>query len=457
MGNLEETNQPADKTAPNFTLNRLIRELPKTEQKKSNLTRLNELALESPGLVGAITRWIESTSLFPQPALSLAASISFVAALKAHRVQSNSGLRTNIYALGVAPASSGKGHALNQIEKIAKASGADLLLGGKPVSDSGLLKMLRDGFGRRLVLWDEFGLALSEMTGFKASPHKTAILMCLMDLFSASQITYRGKEYANHDGKMGRADIDQPCLSIYGTSTPTRFFEALKSSHAADGFVSRWLLFRSEQTERSKDESSIESGQVPEFIISEVQKILNMPTNVSPKGNLDTSIKPAVLKFDPLFKRTIKSIASDFDEMKNKSSNDLFRSLWGRAHEHFIKLCLVFEAGETISIGTISYAESLIKILVADMLEALESEVSDNLQEQQTKRVFKIIKSAKVISRSELIFRTRFLKTFERNDIVSQLIDSNQIEEFEDFRENSDTGEWSERRTKFYTVKCSKK
>lgn len=424
-------------SAPSLNISRSAEVMSSSTVSSPNLSQLNQVAQRAPGIVGKIADWIEMTSLFPQPALSLAASITFIAGLKSHRLQSPTGLRTNIYSLGVAPASSGKGHALNQIEKIAQAANCQNLLGGKPVSDAGLLKMLRDGLGRRIILWDEFGLALSEMTGFKASPHKTAILTCLMDLFSASQITYRGKEYANHDNTMGRSDIDQPCLSIYGTSTPTRFFEALKSSHAADGFVSRWLLFRSEQTERSttKDLDQI-SPNVPPGIIEAVQKILSLPTNTESKGNLDLRIKPAILKFDPTFKRAVKTIAKDFDAKKAESSNDLFRSMWGRAFEHFVKLCLVFEDEDQISIGTISYAEELTKILVSDMLEALESEVSDNLQEQQIKRVFKIIKSAKVISRSDLYLQTRWLKRYERDDIIGQLIESRQIEEFEDFRDD---------------------
>lgn len=382
---------------------------------------LQKLSLQAPGLVGSLCTWLNTTAYYQQPVLSLAASLAFVAALKAHRVQSPTGLRTNLYVAGVAPASSGKGHALEQLKRLVRSARLSHLMAGKPVSDSGLLKTLQNSNGRRLILWDEFGLALAEMTSWKASGHKAAILSCLMDLFSSSASTYFGKEYADHDGKMKRVDIEQPCLSLYGVSTPTRFFEALSSGHASDGFVSRWLLFESDPGEINPKRPTL--AEPPDWLVGAVQGLEAAPINRAPKGNLDLTIDPPVLHYESdTAARWVKDLSRDFEAKKSQTKNDLLRSLWGRAAEHTIKIALTIEDSSThISAHSLNYAEQLVKALVGGMIRAVEENVADNEAESQKKKVLKIIKSATMLTRTQLGQRARFLRGYELEQILSDL------------------------------------
>ena len=64
--------------------------------------------LNPPGLVGKIARWINATSIYPQPMLAVAAAITAAGVAMSHKVQSPTRLRTNFYTMGLAPSGAGK-------------------------------------------------------------------------------------------------------------------------------------------------------------------------------------------------------------------------------------------------------------------------------------------------------------------------------------------------------------
>ena len=61
-----------------------------------------EQVLDAPGLPGLIASFINQTAIYKLPVLSLGAALAFSGMLMANKIDSPSGLRSNIYALGVA-------------------------------------------------------------------------------------------------------------------------------------------------------------------------------------------------------------------------------------------------------------------------------------------------------------------------------------------------------------------
>lgn len=392
-----------------------------------------ELINCAPGLVGEIAAWINETSIYHHPALSLAAAITFVGALKAHRVSTSTNLRTNILALGVAPSGAGKNHAMECIERLAKAASVDGIIGGRPASDAGLLKSMQDGNGRRLILWDELGLALQEITNPKAAGYKAAILRAMMEMFSKAGSTYRGVEYSNQDNRRQRTDIDQPCLCVYGASTPGRFYDALSSSHAVDGFLARLLVF--ETTQGYPTRRKIKTSKIPDSLIIQCRVIQRLPTNVtaSPESSdSHLSIDPAVIPLDPDAEALFDEALVTFDKKRQEAGKRLeaLESLWSRAGEHAIKLALVVESNPTIQKVTLEWAIEVVSVLVDNLTRSVEMRIADSGYEKELKKIHKFIRSFGVTgTTARAIYRKFHLQPRRTNDILLSLVHSGLIDQ----------------------------
>ncbi|WP_160381230.1 PriCT-2 domain-containing protein [Pseudooceanicola pacificus] len=177
------------------------------------------------GLVGDLTGYMLATARRPQPLLSLGASLCAIGALMGRRYRTTSNLRSNLYVVGIADSGSGKNHAREIINEVFFEAGLAHHLGGNKIaSGAGLLTALHR---QPAILFqiDEFGMFLSAAADRKRSPrHITEILDNMTELFTAAGGIFLGAEYANRDGTNERRDINQPCLCVYGTTTPLHFW-----------------------------------------------------------------------------------------------------------------------------------------------------------------------------------------------------------------------------------------
>ena len=102
-------------------------------------------SIEIPGAVGAIKDWILACSDQPAPPLALGAALTFVGALAGRLYASPTDLRTNIYALGMAPTGVGKDVARKCIKSlVSKALPSGRMLGNEIKSGAGLRDEVKD-------------------------------------------------------------------------------------------------------------------------------------------------------------------------------------------------------------------------------------------------------------------------------------------------------------------------
>lgn len=183
------------------------------------------------GLVGDLARYMIDTARRPQPLLAVGASLCALGALMGRRYRTTTDLRTNLYIVGIADSGSGKNHAREVVNELFFAAGLAHHLGGNKIaSGAGLLTALHR---QPAILFqiDEFGMFLSAAADRKRSPrHITEILDNMTELYTAACGVFLGAEYANRDGSNERRDIVQPCLCVYGTTTPLHFWGALQGA-----------------------------------------------------------------------------------------------------------------------------------------------------------------------------------------------------------------------------------
>lgn len=411
-----------------------------------------ELIGRAPGLLGRITSFINETSLYSQPQLALAAAISCIASLKAHKVKSDTDLRTNFLIVGLANSGDGKGHGLKIVEKLLEATGHDFLLSGRPASDVGLLKSLSKT-GKKIVLWDEFGIHLSAMTSPRAQAYKANILSILMDTFSAADGLYRGFEYADNDGKRPRIDIQEPCLNLYGVSTPVRYYESLNSAFVIDGFIPRVLTFISEDKELATPLPAdfFKKVKLDETLIEEIKEAF--PVGVLSHLAVDRVPELVTFKTSNHAMTVMTKMLHKYHNLKTSAQSEPERAVYSRAVEHFIKLCLVAEdVGNPCINGAVAvWCAEVINALVPDTINILKDKIFDSTFQKESSKLITVIKKAGgQISKSELCRKTQYMSPKDREAILDSLM---QTETMEHLWLEANEHSQKKKRTLYYKLK----
>lgn len=392
---------------------------------------------DAPGLPGQIANWINSMSIRRQPILALGAAICASGTIFAHRIRSDTDLRTNFMVLSIAESGCGKEGARQLLNKLFSMCGISHYILGEFVSDAGMLSALKkNGIG--FAMTDEIGREINALFNGTPSNHEQRIITTMMKLFSQASGTYRGKQYANHDGKTPRVDIEQPCLNLYGTTVPKRLFDSLTSDDAIDGFLPRWLLFNSSDINPPRQKLN-NNAQKPTDLIKAIATIQAIPVydNSTPAGT-KTIPTPKIIPFSDSAEIILDDLEGICNEKRVQEIKDggLLAPIWARTREHAIKLALVshnFERG-VIEDDVMQWACDLALYLSEFSIRAIRENISDSENEKVLRRVHGIIKryndnnQNKGMPNKIFVQRMGFLTPNDRNKIVTQLAESEYIE-----------------------------
>lgn len=423
-------NVPPEPDTSMINIDNILKAKKQTAPSNTVEPELIELSKTAPHTLGLLIDFILKTSQYPQPVLALGASIGVLGALQAHKIRTENNARTNIFSLGLAHSGAGKDHARQACMYLLNKTGNSDLIGGDPASATGLLKSLEDGAGRRIMFMDEFGRVQEGMKSNAAS-HLAAIPTTLLKLFSSAGGTFHGNEYANRDGKSPRVDIDQPCLSIYATSVPSRLYKSLSSMDAIDGFLSRWLIFESNDYP-SLNRDALPLDGVPADLKRDITYWTDAPTNMNPKGNLSAlAIDPKVVPFDDEAMARWDQFAIEQRQKCRESvkSGDGMEAVYSRLAEHAQKIALIAHDPRKGYIDTevIDWALRLVTTCGKYMVDSITSKIADNQQEADTNAVLNIIRKHGTVTAQQLARKLRRLKRKERNEILNDLIEAGEI------------------------------
>jgi hypothetical protein len=384
--------------------------------------------LRVPGFIEQVVAYNLATATRPQPVLALAAAICLQAVLAARKVRDERGNRTNVYCVGVAPSGAGKDNARKVNKNILFA--ADLVEheGNEDLaSDAGLVTAVET---EPAVLFqiDEFGRFLRTIGDPKKAPHLFNVLTALMKLYSSADTVFRGKAYA--DKKRNKV-VDQPCVSVYGTTVPEHFFESLTADSLSDGFIARLLVFESAETPARQRAKAL---SVPEPL----KQAAEWWGAQQPGGNLfKEHPKPIVVETTPQAGEVFDALASTVDAELGKP-DETGRSLWARAEEKACRLALIYACSANaekpvIDANAASWACDLSTYLTRRMLYIAHEWVADGVFDARQKRVVRVVRKAGgKISRSELCRKTQWLTQRERQEVIDNLLETQQLRQEEE-------------------------
>jgi hypothetical protein len=389
--------------------------------------------LDPPGFVGEICRWINGTAYMPQPALTLGNVLAFLGAVVGRKVQVPSGLRTNLYCMGVGDSGCGKDHSRQKIKQICDAAGlTEQILGGEDISsDAAILGAVHE-HPSILFQWDEIGHLIANTTSRYAAVHQRAIAPTLTKLFSSASGKMLGKEYAGR--KEQRKDIDQPNVCMYGTTVPGRLFEGLTPGEIADGFLGRMLVFQSDDPEPK--EQDVETSDPPESIVQMVQAWASWQPPAAGGGNIAAAVRhvPYRVQLEAEAVAAIRQFRARCKVYKKETRGTGLDPLWSRAVEHVNKVALVVACGERfgdpiISGSTAAWSIKLVEHLVGSLVATVKDSVAGSDFERDLLYVLRAIRKAGAggLSQSQLLLRTRRLTPKVRQDILNQLVSSGDV------------------------------
>ncbi|MGR3732189.1 PriCT-2 domain-containing protein [Limimaricola soesokkakensis] len=391
------------------------------------------------GLVGELTEYMLSTARRPQPILSLGASLCAIGALMGRQYRTESNLRSNLYVVGIADSGSGKNHAREIINEVFFEAGLAHHLGGNKIaSGAGLLTALHR---QPAILFqiDEFGMFLSAAADRKRSPrHITEILDNMTELFTAAGGIFLGAEYANRDGSNERRDIVQPCLCVYGTTTPLHFWGALQGANVVDGSLARFLILPSDE-DYPDENIAVGIRRAPPALIEGLQRVA--AGGGSRQGNLmgktadqNTAVAPTTVPMTDEARERFRLLSGELTEELRAAAGTAFTAILARIGENALKLALIVAVGRNpaqpeIDLSATEWSIGFVRHYARRTMEAVERHVADTETEAHLKRLKEIIRAAgaKGITKSEVTRASQWLKARDRDEILLTLIESGDI------------------------------
>lgn len=402
------------------------------------------------GLLGRIMRWMNDCALFPLPELELAGAAAVTSIIYGHKFKTKTDFRSNMLIAGICTSGAGKDHVRKCIRSLLSAVGTSSLLGGKPKSGAAILTMAARNKGRCLWMPDEMGRFLQSISGKNSPGYQQDMSTNIMELFTSSNTTLQGEEVANRDGRTPRVDIEQPCFTMYGVSTQDNLYAAMNSKQAADGFLSRMLIFELENPYKEEDdEVNIYDNEYntlpPEELVEEIKAIEGMASYNKITGVPEPVLIPYTEEALDIINKFHSSIRKKIRTQGEKSSLGMsaFSSLWSRTPEMANKFALCAHENGEISAKCMQWGIDVATFCTEKMIRDIQHNIADNEHESNVKRVLAYIRAKKGITKSELTRKTQWLRdNTHRDNIIKTLQESKQIEAL---KENPGTNNARER------------
>ena len=387
--------------------------------------------MPSKGLIREVAAHILERSVRPQPLLAVLAATAFVATLAGRKYQTETGLRTNLYVVGLAESGAGKDQARKEINNLAHAAQVDQYIGGDRIaSGPGVISSLSKE-PSRLFMIDEIGLMLQSMLAQRGDPHKREMMATLMTLYSSAGSVYRGAEYADQKERP-RQDINNPNACIYGTSTHSAFYAALTSSQGIDGTLSRLIVGSSDMHRPARQRPKL--GPPDTALTSWIAELAShdpVGGNLAGAAGSQADRKAQTVSMIPAVFDAWERLD---DDMTGYMVDDASRSVYSRVAENAAKLALVHAVSSdyrspVIDAESFQWGREMALWAANTMMREVARNVADNEHEADLKRVLNVIHDAGAdgISQRGLLRKIRSIRKRDLVDMIQRLYESGEV------------------------------
>lgn len=389
------------------------------------------------GLDGGLRMFVDYTrsqSHRDQPLLALAVALPVFGTLAGRRYKGETGLFTNLYTVGIGGSASGKEMGINIATRLFNEANLAHLIGGEEIASGRAIISALEAKPTCFFALDEFGKMLARVTNTRSrSANDADIFKTMLTMFSASQRTYSGVEYANKKERTTNP-IHNPCLSIYGPTTGSTFWKALSSGEAVDGSLARMLVFESEHS--YPKQRRVYSREIPQPLLDIAKTISDGAEGHDWRNPMGEPMppRPFIVRMDPDAVGQDDELMDYQDQLLREHEGTSAESIYGRMREIILKVALVraISSNPAKPIVTKEYFDwsaTLVLDSVAHMVKAINLNIADNEHEAYVKRILRMIVESKKrgMTGSEVTRRTQFIDARKREGIIRDLIESGQV------------------------------
>lgn len=397
------------------------------------------------GCDGGLGRFVSecvASAVKEQPWLTLAGGLAAFSTAMGRRFMGPTGVRPNLYVLGVAPSASGKDHPQRWARELLHKADLAKLVGGSVIASGAGMTSAMEKEPVQLWVIDEVAALIKAATERGAAAHMAHVNTLMLAMYSMAGSTYMGTDYADKTTKP-RAVISQPSLHFYGNTTPSGLWGALASEAAVGGLLGRCLLFESETLPYPKDHGA--SLTFSDELIAAVKAVhagVHGHQHFPPIGdgaiiNPTPYLVPWATKDAAEFYHHLGIIETDrMISMKGSVA----QALYGRMRENVQKIALIKSVARdvpegrhpAITWGDMQWASRVFERCMADMEKSLIENVADNDYQADRNRLAKVIRQVserdpRGATKSQIIRAAQSIPARKRDEILEQLEEAGDV------------------------------
>ena len=350
--------------------------------------------LRVPGFVAEVMDYTLKTAPYPDHVLAFCGALSLQAFLAGRKVRDPADNRTNLYVLGLANSGTGKDYPRKVNTKVLLLAGMSEAIGDTFASG--------EGIEDRMFVQPAMLFQTDEVDALMTAIHKgrdvryEGIMNVLLKMFTSANSLYPMRVKAGKNNSRGV--IDQPCLCLFGTAIPDRFYEALSVAMLNNGFFARMLVLEAGKRGQGQ-EAAVED--IPASILTTARFWADLRPG---GGNLGVwHPTPRVIEHTPEAAAILCQLRQQADEQYKlaESKNDqVGMAIWARANEKARRLALVYACSENHSNPVIDgpaarWAQAFVTHQTRRMLFMAGEHVSESDFEANCKKLLRILRKWK--------------------------------------------------------------
>jgi hypothetical protein len=386
----------------------------------------------------------------PQPWLTLGAALAMFGTVAGRRYAGPTDLRTNLYTIGICDSGGGKDTPLRAITRLMIDAGLAAKVGGSKIaSGSGLVTAVTRQPSILFPL-DEVGFLIASAADRKRAPkHVTEIIDNLTEFYSMADSTFLGTAYAN-DREKPREVIEQPCLSLFGVTTPGVFWSSLSSGNVLDGSLARMLIFQSEN-DYPDAQHNLARRDMPADLVELVKAIeqgaeghIAFPIGEGPQQVPKPYTVPYAGEEAAAYARGMRE---EQIAMLRQHQGTNLTSIIARLAENAAKVALVRAivanpSRPALTVADLEWGMKIARRSVASLMQAVKERVADTEYESQLKFVHQLVINAGAagLHSSQLSRDAKKIRGRDRKDILANLVEAGMIRMEEVARPEGTTG-----------------
>lgn len=373
------------------SLSAMLEDVPIEERRESgDSIPMPENAYNVHGFLKDVMDLTLSCAAIPNRPLALAGALSLMSFLCARKVKTESGLCPNIYLLALAKSGTGKECPREVNKQILESVGLD----------AGLLENVRSGEGLEdmmqmhpALLWqsDEFYKVLRDMTN-ESIDNSSSLIRYLLSLYTSSNSTFATRvKVGKEAGKIVR-----PHLSLFATTTPNGFFDAVCERFLNDGLAARLNIMVAEEPKRGGLPGEIE---VPEKIV----QFATLWRDFNPPGSGNLNPKAMKVPYTASSReKSIRLLDEQFDRCerlrRDGEDSEWKASLWNRFFEETMRYALIYACSNAesplaavITDDAIDWAAAFCRWEIENKVHMIEKRYYRSQFERDSERIIKFM------------------------------------------------------------------